>query len=354
MEFLKVEKDKREEWDGFIRKNKPECFLQSFGWGDFQRSVGNSVLRYAVSDGNQFVAVASVLERKSHGLKYWYIPRGPVTMEEEACKSEENFGESKLCAASRDEEIGLMTFILVEIKKEARKKGVIFLRMDPAWDKKFSFIFSEMGLMSVGGIVQPKDTLILDIRKNEDELLCEMKQKTRYNVRLAEKKGVKILAQDFSEKNFEDFWGLTMETAKRDGITTHDREYYHEMLRMLGSGSEGLEAKLYSARYEGKTIAANIVLRFGDCAIYLHGASSDKSRNLMAPYLLQWNQIKDMKNAGCKSYDFWGITIDDENPKWRGITRFKKGFGGKEVSYVGVYDLPVNKILYSIYSRTKK
>jgi lipid II:glycine glycyltransferase (peptidoglycan interpeptide bridge formation enzyme) len=128
------------------------------------------------------------------------------------------------------------------------------------------------------------------------------------------------------------------------------------MLKVLSGGEDrsSLKGLLYFARFEGRIIAANAVLQFGPYAVYLHGASSNSDRNLMAPYLLQWQQIKDAKNAECRIYDFWGITVGNENPRWEGITRFKKGFGGREIRYAGVYDLPVNATTYNIYSRIRK
>ncbi|MEA1937429.1 MAG: peptidoglycan bridge formation glycyltransferase FemA/FemB family protein, partial [Patescibacteria group bacterium] len=124
-----------------------------------------------------------------------------------------------------------------------------------------------------------------------------------------------------------------------------------------------LTAKLYLAEYKNKTIAANIVLSFGDFCVYLHGASSSEYRNVMAPYLLQWQQILDAKKTGCRAYDFWGIENSQKFVKskvhkaknsWSGITRFKKGFGGEERSYVGAYDLVFNWEKYYLYKVFKR
>jgi lipid II:glycine glycyltransferase (peptidoglycan interpeptide bridge formation enzyme) len=339
MQFQEITEEKKSQWNEFIMQNSPESFLQSFEWGKFQKTVGRDMFYYGVCEGENIVALALVVEHKLPlGLKYWYIPRGPV------------LGKN----VSEEKKIEILDFFMKRIREKALSCKIIFVRMDPAFLKNNFDVFKKLNLKFVSGSVQPKDTLVLDLVKSEEELLAEMKQKTRYNIRLAEKKGVTVLWENFDENNFEDFWRLIGETSERDGIVSHSRNYYLKMLETLSDENDDLKCRLYFAKHEGKIIAANIVFLFGDYAVYLHGASSNSSRNLMAPYLLQWKQIRDAKEAGCRIYDFWGITVEGENPKWEGITRFKKGFGGREISYTGVCDLPINDILYGLYLRFRK
>ena len=179
-----------------------------------------------------------------------------------------------------------------------------------------------------------------------------MHQKTRYNLRLAEKKGVTV--REARNDEFEVLWELMRNTCERDGFRLHGKEYYREMLKSdLGvvisdsdnSNHQSLIIKLFFAEYEGKVIAANIIAFFGDTVTYVHGASADKYRNVMAPYLLQWHCIKTAKEQGYKYYDFYGI---DEN-KWPGVTRFKKGFGGEELQYPGTFDAVFGEGWYNMY-----
>ena len=227
--------------------------------------------------------------------------------------------------------------------------------------------------------IQPRDTLILDLTKSEEELLKEMKQKTRYNIKLAERKKLGIMNYElgimnkkiFREK-FEKFWELIEETSTRDKFASHGKNYYWKMLESLSEAAGDisecrLRAKLYLAEYENKIIAANIVLYFGDLAIYLHGASSGEYRNAMAPHLLQWRQILDAKKAGYEKYDFWGVSascrFENEGEQtlvrlhsqntWQGITKFKKGFGGEEKNYIGAYDAVFDNIGYAMYKFVK-
>lgn len=338
MEFLEIGEDRKDDWNKFILENSPQSFLQSFEWGEFQSSVGRKVMRFAIVEGERLMAVASVLEHKLPlGFRYWYLPRGPIAIVE----------------AGQAEQSAILDFCIKALKEKARGAGIVFMRMDPGIEKKEKSVLEKLDMISISGSVQPKDTLVLDLQKSEEEMLSAMKPKTRYNVRLAEKKGVEISSTMFEAKSFDDFWKLIGETSERDGIVSHSKVYYQKMLEALGADGD-LKCFLYLARYEGQAIAANIVLIFGTYAVYLHGASSNANRNLMAPYLLQWRQIRDARAAGCRIYDFWGITVDNAQPKWAGITRFKQGFGGREVSYAGVYDMPIRRSLYGLYMMLRK
>jgi lipid II:glycine glycyltransferase (peptidoglycan interpeptide bridge formation enzyme) len=335
MEFIEVQDKDRAEWNTFILEHSPESFLQSWEWGAFQEKAGRKVRRWRMGEKGRTRAQVQVIEHSlPFGMKYWYVPRGPV-LEETADK------------------LPVLESLLRQLEEEAKAAGALFLRLDPAFPSAEAGLLEKGGLRPLPGSVQPKDTLVLDLHKSEEELLGEMKQKTRYNLRLAEKKGVTVTSGAYTPENFEKFWQLTEETAARDGIVSHAVEYYRQMLETL-SGEGGLECRLYTAAFEEEILAANYVLFFGPYAVYLHGASGNSHRNLMAPYLLQWQQIRDAKARGCTAYDFWGITRENANPKWAGITRFKQGFGGKERSYAGVFDLPLHPLLYALYARLRR
>jgi len=175
-----------------------------------------------------------------------------------------------------------------------------------------------------------------------------MHQKTRYNIRLAEKKGVIVKKINNNKKAIDVFWKLIEKTSQRDGFTPHSKKYYAQMLELENFN-------LWTAEYQNNILVANIVVNFGDTITYLHGASSNKDRNVMAPHLLQWEQIKWAKERGFKIYDFWGIAKEDsQNDKWLGFTRFKKGFGGQEKRLPGTFDLVYNQKIYRVYNFFKK
>jgi len=217
---------------------------------------------------------------------------------------------------------------------------VMFLRFEPIYEFNvldFSFpIFQTID-------VQPSQTLILDLTKSEEEILQAMHQKTRYNIRLAEKKGVKIV--EAGADRFEEFWQLLTSTGDRDDFNLHGRGYYQAMLKMDKSF-----VKLLFAEYQGKPLAGNLVIFFGDTATYIHGGSSNDNREVMAPYAMQWHTIKLAKQAGYKYYDFHGI----DETKWPGVTRFKMGFGGQIVKYPGTFDLVYDEAWYNIYKMIRK
>ncbi|MCK4799987.1 peptidoglycan bridge formation glycyltransferase FemA/FemB family protein [Candidatus Parcubacteria bacterium] len=384
MQIIQIKENQKKIWNEFIAENYSESFLQSWEWGGFQEGLGRKVWRIGVthndlSDKNKtnksqipnpkLVAMALIVKYDlPFGRSYLYCPRGPVIDELGIM----NY-ESRMCG-----------MLFSEIKKIAKDEKSLFLRFDPPveMNQKYS-----TKLKKSSSEVQPKDTLMLDLEKSEEDLLKEMKQKTRYNIRLAERKGTKITNYElhvdnrkkFKEK-FEKFWELAEETSQRDKFRSHNKNYYWEMLENLAGlrsfsnisqtskkqdtcllnrrtrNKQNLQAKLYIAEYNNKVITSNIVLYFGDYCAYLHGASSNECRNVMAPYLLQWQQIIDAKKAGYKKYDFWGIksSQSETNHSWQGITRFKKGFGGYEKNYIGAYDLVLSNIGYTIYGFMKK
>ena len=177
-----------------------------------------------------------------------------------------------------------------------------------------------------------------------------MKPKGRYNIKLAQKKGVTIETSNDS-KDMEIFFKILKTTCTRDGFSIQPLSFYKDMIVSLGKD----KCKLYLAKYEGKVIAANIVTFFGDICTYYYGASSNEYRNLMAPYLLQWQAICDAKKAGFKSYDFLGISeTDDEKDSWAGITSFKKKFGGTEVKYIRTREQIISLVYYYLIIILKK
>lgn len=201
--------------------------------------------------------------------------------------------------------------------------------------------------------IQPPDTTILDLSKTQEELLSAMKPKWRYNIRLAEKKGVHVeyftANSEGFEKALDDFYSLYKETSVRDGIAIHSKEYYKSLFMLAKSQPDSPEIRLYLARHENDNLAAIITLFCKKEAVYLYGASGNVKRNLMPAYLLQWNAINDAASYGAASYDFYGMPpVDDEHHPMHGLYRFKTGFGGKIIHRPGSFDVPVNGF-YALY-----
>lgn len=318
MEIIEVEDNYK--WNEFVKSVSPNRFSQAWEWGEFQETRGFGVKRLALGKENRFLAGASFIEYGLPGFRYWYAPAGPVFSKRGGEEEKKNF------------------FSL--LKKEAQKKGkVLFLRLEP--EEKLPDIGYKL---EKSWEIQPSRSLILDLTRPEEEILARMHQKTRYNIRLALRKGVEV--REAGPGEFEKWWEILRRTGERDKFRIHPREHYEKMLNLgKEGGQQGLQIKLYLARYQGKIIAGNIVVFFGDTATYLHGASTYEDRKVMAPYALQWRLIHQAKAEGYSFYDFYGINEE----KWPGVTRFKKGFGGRVVERPGTRDLIFKQSWYNVY-----
>lgn len=315
-------------WDGFLGGLTKSQFLQSWAWGEFKRGLGAKIWRLGIIKNEDLVGVC-LLSRTPLPLhnNYLYAPRGPVF-------------SFRLNSEEISEGFKLLTD---KIKEIARQENSIFLKIEPAIEKPFSLNLSKIGCHPAKSI-QPPDTVILDLTKTEEQLLAEMHPKTRYNIRLAERKGVKIIFSQ-NKKDIGVFYKLCCEVNEREKINSFSRSYYEKMLDVFGS-----KLKIIKAEFEGKTLAINLNLDFGDMETYNHGASCSEVRNVMAPHLLQWEAICKAKKEGYKYYDFRGIApTDDPNHKWAGITRFKKSFGGQVIHYLGAYDFVFKSLLHQLY-----
>lgn len=342
-QIAEVEKNEEEKIKGFLAKTNAS-FLQSFEWGDFQQEVGRKVWRVKIFEESKIYLFAQIfLHFLPFNKSYFYCPHGPVVdFEAEPSKRNENLKKS-------------LELLRNYFKSFSQDEGAIFFRLEPSWqetEKEKIEILRNLGFRKSLNEIQPKDTLILDLTKSEEELLKEMHHKTRYNIRLARKRGVKIY-QTTSSSEIEIFYRLLTQTTKRDKFSSHPKEYYQKQLEILGK--KGF-LKLFFAEYQKQVIAAILVSFYNQRATYLHGALDFNFRNLMAPHLLQMEAILTAKRLGCKIYDFWGIAPSGavSHHPWQGITRFKRGFGGKEINYLGGWDYVFNKFWYLGYNLSHK
>ncbi|MGC9048779.1 MAG: lipid II:glycine glycyltransferase FemX [Patescibacteria group bacterium] len=298
-----------------MAEQKPVQFLQSWQWAEFQKKLGRQIFYLKGKWGQSLV----IKHQLPFSKNYLYCPRGPLL----------NSWDKKI-----------LELFIKEITELAKKEKSIFLRFEPPVVSKFeiqNFKFKKVADL------QPSKTTILNLSKSEEELLSTMHYKTRYNIRLAKRQGVQI--REGKGNEIEKFLKLLHQTARRNKFRPYSDNYYHQLL----SFNQNF-VKLFLAEYKDKVLAANIIIFFADTTTYVHGASSDEAKNLMASHLLQWDVICQAKKLGYQFYDFWGI---DEN-KWPGITRFKRGFGGEEIKYAGTFDLVFNKFWYQLYTITKK
>jgi lipid II:glycine glycyltransferase (peptidoglycan interpeptide bridge formation enzyme) len=250
----------------------------------------------------------------------------------------------------------------------ARQRRVLFVKIDPdvyypddvpAFSPRptcgtgIARLLEERGWCFSGDQIQFRNTALLDLRRSEDELLSDMKQKTRYNVRLAERRGVRVQAIDASDltaraRALEAFYQLYAETARRDGFVIRPPAYYYDAWTAFLERGLGF---LLLADFEDETVAGILLFTFGPTAWYMYGASSDRHRKQMPNYLLQWEAIRRAKAAGASLYDMWGApdVQEESDPMW-GVFRFKQGLGGQLARGLGAWDFAVNRGAYKLYT----
>jgi len=214
----------------------------------------------------------------------------------------------------------------------ARAEGSMFIKIEPTHDMVVELLRRNgLKLRYSSATVQPHMTSVVDLTKTIDQLTDALHHKHRYNIGLAERKGVTIEESGDAEA----FWKLLQQTAEHDDFRTHDRTYYQKLISFFSHEHHALRVRMFLAYQGGRPIAGVIMLENGATVHYLHGAMDREHRALMAPQLMHWQLIQRYKERGFHWYDFWGI---DAN-KWPGVTRFKLGFGGKTIEYPGAFDI---------------
>jgi len=338
LRYRVVTEEERDTYDDFVADGPRGHALQSWEWGEVKRATGWVPYRVLVEDGGRPRAAVSILSRRLPipGKSVLYAPRGPVVdpLDDEALDA------------------------LVEGAREvASRTGGILVKVDPAWDegdREARGALERRGFLLVNAAVnfegvQPRFVFRLRIDRPEDELLRAMASKTRYNIRLASRRGVRVRPAE--RRDLPAFYDLLLVTARRDGFTVRSRSYFETIWDHMVE--RGL-ARFFLAEHEGALIAASLAFRFGPTVWYMYGASANRHRNLMPNHLLQWEMIRWARSLGCTLYDFRGVSgdTDPENPLY-GLYRFKKGFGGRFTAFVGEFDLVLDRAAYLLWRRAE-
>ena len=349
----------KEKLNAFVSSVPHSPFTQSYEWGQFQLQLRKKVLTMGIELQEKLAGSMILIEEVvGRFFQRIYSPYGPVVFLAE---------EKEVASLSIWEKtLGEMVRVGKELRAHMLRFEPHMLSLEPH-DWKFPKDVPVIPVKSV----QPPVTRIIDLTPPEEDLLKRMHQKTPYNIRLAEKKGVEVsCAVKIDEKEFREFYRLLKETAQRQKIKLHSKEYYQKMAQIFSvhdantlGDKEKSYARLITAHYKGEVIAANMLMFFGDTVSYVHGGSSDEYKNVMAPYALQWATMKEAKRLGYKYYDMWGCMPETKNidpliykqtKNWQGVDRFKKGFGGEVYYYPGGYELILNTGMYRIYKILKK
>ena len=309
-----------------------KSFLQTTEWLEFQKSIGRKAWRF----DNDKITANIIQHDLPFKKNYLYIPHGP------------EISVDAMSGSIRNELSQFVSYL----KNLAREQKSFYIKMEPL-DDKVPELMHQFGFKKSYKELQPKRTVVLDLNKSEEELLATMHHKTRYNIKVAEKYGIIAkLSHDLGT-----FWKLMKKTAQRDKFSAHEKSYYEKLIKFF-ENNESLKVELMLAVKDERplrnesdhALAGAIILTHGDTVYYMHGASDHEHRAMMAPYALHWGMIKYLKEQGIQKYDFWGI----DAKKYPGVTRFKLGWGGREVEYPGSFDLPISKFWYYSYKLINK
>ncbi len=311
-------------WQNFLASHPEAHLLQTAEWGEFKSAFGWQPLRIAVANTGAQV----LLRRLPLGFSLAYIPRGPVGSDWQA--------------------------LWPEVSRDCRQHKAILIKVEPdVWESPGDTSLHALnGFRPSSQTIQPPRTMVVSLEGDEETLLNRMKQKTRYNIRLAQKKEVKVRPSN----DFRCFHDMMLATAARDGFDVHSLDYYRTAYSLFHPPGK---CELLLAEYADQPLAALMVFAHGQRAWYFYGASSDLERNRMPAYLLQWEAMRWARAQGCREYDLWGIPDASEGELeagfekrteglW-GVYRFKRGFGGQVKRTIGAWDYPYYPLLYRLY-----
>jgi len=337
--WLTSEPEEKTLFNTFIAGHPEGHAMQLWEWGDIKGRTGWRPWRLILEEHGAVVAAATVLERPLPIFKapLFYAPRGPV-------------------ADLRQE--ALLKALWEAVAQKARERRAILFKIDPevpAGDRELEDLLRTAGfrLLATGPNfegIQPRYVFRLDIRPDAQTLLANMHQKTRYNIRLAAKKGVVV--RTGTRDDLSVFYRVLQETTERDNFLVRSLTYFEDLYDTLVPAGY---AELFIGEYAGVVVAGALAFTVGDKAWYVYGASSNAHRNVMPNYLIQWTMIQWAQSRGCTLYDFRGVSGDlNENNPLYGLYKFKKGFNGEFTEFIGEWDLVYRPVLYKLWQAAEK
>ena len=312
--------------------------LQSGWWGFFKQAFGWQAHPFQASVGQGRFALLVLTRRLFRLFALAYVPFGPA-FDPAAAEP----------AMHRGEMLAALAFAL----RPHLPKRTFFFRFDLPWAKAGESPHRPgpgRRVRKAASDMQPPTTVLVDILPAEEKILAAMKTKTRYNIRLAAKKGVEV--REGTDEDFDSWYALYRETSARDRIAIHAPAYYRGLFAQARAyPGRAPVVKLLLAWHEGRLLAGNIVIFWKKAAVYLTGASSNEKRNLMPTYALQWEAIRMARAAGCQTYDLYGIppASDPGHPMY-GLYQFKTGFSETILERWGSWDVPCRPVLFTLYS----
>ena len=329
--MLKLQEISATDLDNYVAKQHPEAnFLQTSNWGKVNELDHKKTFYLGLYNDGELTGSAMVILKPAKRGRYLEIPGGPLL----------NWQDEKQVDA-----------FMNGIRKIADREKCVFVRMRPNIPdtEENRAIAKHIGLVESPMHLHAEHTVMLDLTKSEDELLTEMRRQTRYEVRRSAKLGITV--ESSTEKQaFEDFYHLQSETAKRQNFIPPSREFLLFQHEVFGG-----QAKIYTAKIDGKVLAQGLVLLQKPEAIYNEAASSEEGRKYPGAYALQWQVIKDAKKLGLKRYNLFGIAPPNSpHHRYAGVTTFKCGFGGEQIAYLHARDLVIKPVHYKAVQLLEK
>jgi lipid II:glycine glycyltransferase (peptidoglycan interpeptide bridge formation enzyme) len=313
-------------WDQFVLGQDFYTFLNSWQWGEFQKISGSEIERLGAWSDNRLVAVILLIKVTAKRGTFLFCPHGPLLVED----------------LNRDDFFHDFT---IEVSIRARKKQATFVRLNSllANTKKNTELLNHNGWKFAPIHMHAETTWLLDLTPSNEELLQKMRKTTRYLIKKGEKDGVTV-KQDNSITGQEAFIKLHLRHAQENkhNYTAFTPEYIKNLFTVFKD-----DLSLKFSEFNGQVQAASIIIFYGKTCAYYLAASDSKERQFSTSYFLQWQSILEAKNRGCKTYNFWGVSPDDnKNHPIHGVSQFKKGFGGEQLDFLHAYDYPLTKWYY--------
>jgi len=312
----------KEEWENFLLLCQEKTFCHSWNWGEFNLLLGNKVWRFGVFDTG-LSAVFQVIGIRARRGSFLFVPHGPVFLKEDKKKE-------------------ILRSVLNSLKRLGEEEGAWFLRIAPLLlrTEENNQLFEYFRFVSAPMHMHPEITWELDLTLSEEELLKNMRKTTRYLIRRAEKEEGVDIVKSTRKEELENFEEIYWETAKRHSFVPFSKEYLEKEFEVFSKDNQAL---MFSGKHHEEVLSSAMIIFHSQRAFYHQGASLPSK--IPVSYLIQWEAIKEAKRRGCRSYNFWGIIPQSEEVgghPWKGLTLFKKGFGGREKDYVRTKDYPLS------------
>ncbi len=324
MDLRKILDSERNEYNQLVTH-----VIQSFEWGEFRKSLGLPLLRYGLYKNGKLTKAFQLTLHKIPFFNQYvgYLPKGPLPDKE---------------LAQALEQIQHYVFT-------SEGKKLCFIKLEPNIEVTTSLFSVHPKFLPSPKPLFTKYNFLIDLKQSEKKLLENMHPKTRYNIKLAQKKGV-VVEERTDDKAFKVYLKLYFDTTKRQHFLGHDENYHYQVWRNLRDAGM---ARLLIGYYKKSPLSAWMLINFKDTIYYPYGGSATKHKEVMASNLVAWEAIRLGKRLGCKKFDMWGAANSSNpniNDQYFGFHTFKKGYGGKLVEYIGTYDLIFNNPLYFIFT----